>query len=257
MTERPPLDLLEQLVAQREYARALQLALGILQAIDRHRGRLDDVVPIGPSYGGGEAEVAVVFATRFAAALGRLLTEPQLEVSAADYEVLLSHHRWIALVFSLSGFRTSDSFLSLIAKDAGNGSLNFEAGNFLRLLALLSMDSWINVNFEDFWRGNPVASCLAFLNYISSRYVFSQRAFELRERLLEWIPARLNDVKLGNLTLERLPEVYMHCSYALTPSKHAIKRPLMGRKGRGRVEKFPLDDQRNGVGKAQERAENG
>ena len=34
-------------------------------------------------------------------------------------------------------------------------------------------------------------SAIAFFNYISSRYVFSRRAFAFRERLLEWIPERL------------------------------------------------------------------
>ena len=89
------------------------------------------------------------------------------------------------------------------------------------------MNSFIHVDFDRFWRTNRVASAIAFFNYISSRYVFSRRAFAFRERLLEWIPERLAEVKFGAMTLARLPEVYMHCSYALTARKHAIKRPLM------------------------------
>ena len=82
----------------------------------------------------------------------------------------------------------------------------------------------------------PVASAIAFFNYISSRYVFSRRAFEFRERLLEWIPERLAEVKFGAMTLARLPEVYMHCSYAMTAKKHAIKRPLMAQMRRACLE---------------------
>jgi hypothetical protein len=89
------------------------------------------------------------------------------------------------------------------------------------------MNSFIHVDFDRFWRTNRVASAIAFFNYISSRYVFSRRAFEFRERLLEWMPERLAEVKFGAMTLARLPEVYMHCSYAVTPRKHEIKRPLM------------------------------
>ena len=92
---------------------------------------------------------------------------------------------------------------------------------------MLTMNSFIDVDLDQFWRANSAASAVAFINYISSRYVFSRRAFEFRERLLEWIPARLAEVKLGSMTLARLSEVYMHCSYAFTPGKHAIKRPLM------------------------------
>jgi hypothetical protein len=105
--------------------------------------------------------------------------------------------------------------------------LSFEGANLLRLLALLSMNSVINVDLEQFWRANRATSAVAFLNYISSRYVFSRRAFEFRERLLEWIPDRLAEVKLSAVVLARMAEVYMHCSYAFTAKKHAIKRPLM------------------------------
>jgi hypothetical protein len=92
---------------------------------------------------------------------------------------------------------------------------------------MLSMNSRVNVDFNHFWQANRVAAAVAFLQYISSRYVFSPRAFEFRERLLEWIPDRLDDVKLGSLILSRLPEIYMHCSYAITPKKHEIKAGLM------------------------------
>jgi len=85
----------------------------------------------------------------------------------------------------------------------------------------------VNIDFNLFWQANRVAAAVAFLQYISSRYVFSPRAFEFRERLLEWIPDRLDDVKLGSMILSRLPEIYMHCSYAITPKKHAIKLGLM------------------------------
>lgn len=203
------------------------MVLSILEAIDSRAGRFDQVTAGAAYPGASEEDVALVFATRFAAAFGRLLIQQNLSVSAADYERLLLHYRWIDLLFSLSGFRTSDHFLSFIAKDAGNGRLTFEGANFLRLLALFTMNSFVNVDFDQFWRANSVASAIAFLNYISSRYVFSRRAFEFRERLLEWIPARLAEVKLGSMQLARLPEVYMHCSYAVTPNKHAIKRPLM------------------------------
>jgi hypothetical protein len=227
MADRPSLPQLERLVADQRYTEALEMVLSMLQAIDNRAGRVDNLLA-GVNYPGGtDEDIAVVFATRFAAVYGRLLTEPSLEFTATVFERLLTHYRWIDLIYSLSGFRNSDNFLSLIAKDAGNNQLTFAGPNFLRLLAMLTMNSFINVNFDQFWRANPVASAISFFNYISSRYVFSRRAFEFRERLLEWFPARLPEVKLGGMALSRLPEVYMHCSYATTAKKHAIKRPLM------------------------------
>src|SRR5262249_24253047 len=105
-----------------------------------------------------------------------------------------------------------------------------------------TMNSIFEIDFDHFWSVNPVASAVAFLNYISSRYVFSRLAFELRERLLEWLPARLANVKLGIVPLSRMQEVYMHCSYALTPKKHAIKRPLMGQIRRACLEAGVVED---------------
>jgi hypothetical protein len=227
MTDRPSLPALERLVAAHRLPDALDIALKILGAIESRAGRVDGIVA-GVSYpDGGEEDIALIFATRFAAVFGRLITERDLKITATDYERLVSYYRWIDLIFSLSGFRTSDHLVRLIARDAGDGRLSFQGADYLRLLTVLTMNSFVNVDFDRFWRTNRVASAIAFFNYISSRYVFSRRAFEFRERLLEWIPERLADVKFGAMTLARLPEVYMHCSYAMTARKHAIKRPLM------------------------------
>jgi HMW1 domain 2/HMW1C N-terminal len=228
MTDRPSLPALERLVAAHRLPEALDMVLGILGAIENRAGRIDQVVTgVSRPGSGGEEDIALIFATRFAAVFGQLIIAPDLQITAADYERLLSHYRWIDLIFSLSGFRTSDHLVSLIAKDAGDGRLSFQGADYLRLLTVLTMNSFVNVDFDRFWQTNRVASAIAFFNYISSRCVFSRRAFEFRERLLEWMPQRLGEVKFGSMTLGRLPEVYMHCSYAVTAKKHAIKRPLM------------------------------
>lgn len=223
----PSILLFQRLAAEGRYTEALASALAILQAIDNHNGRLDGVVADKAFPAASEEDLAVVFATRFAAAFGRLVIEPELKITAEMYELLLAQHRWIDLLFSLSGFRTSDNFLNIIAKDKGDERTTFEGLDFLKLLILHTMTSFIDVDLDQFWRANPVASAIAFLNYISSRYVFSRRAFEFREILLQWLPPRLSEINLGILTLARLPETYMHCSYAFTSGKHAIKRALM------------------------------
>ena len=76
------------------------MALHILEAVDNRAGRFDGV-EAGATYpGGSEEDIAVVFATRFAAVFGRLLTEQDLEISADNFERLLSQYRWIDLIFS-------------------------------------------------------------------------------------------------------------------------------------------------------------
>ena len=185
MTDRPSLPALERLVAARRLPEALDMTIRILAAIESRAGRIDRVVVGSSQAGGSEEDVALIFATRFAAVFGQLITAQDLEITAADFERLLSHYRWIDLIFSFSGFRTSDHLVLLIAKDAGDGRLSFQGADYLRLLSVLTMNSFVNVDFDRFWRTNRVASAIAFFNYISSRYVFSRRAFEFRERLLE------------------------------------------------------------------------
>jgi hypothetical protein len=218
---------LERQVAARNHQEAVLAALDILTSIDERYGRLDQAELNGIALAGSDEEVALVFSTRFAAAFGRLLSDPEFVLSAVDYERLLLHHRWIDLLFGLSGFRDSDHLMHLLAKHGPNGQMTFDGNNLLRLFCSLSMNTRVNIDFEQFWRGNSVAAALAFLHYTSSRYFFQPRAYNFRERILEWLPGRLNEVRLGAMTLARLPEIYMHCSYAITPRKHEIKTALM------------------------------
>ena len=208
-------------------AAAVQTSVEILHAIDSRYGRLDQVA-LGDITSDGTAEdIALVFCTRFAAAFGRVMVDPDVPLTTADFERLLTYHRWIDLIFSLSGYRTSDHVVPVLARPAQGTSLTFEGLNFLRFLILRSMNSRIQGNLEDYWKVSSVGTALAFLHYVGSRYVFWPRAFEFREQILEWLPGRLGKIKLGEMTLARLPEIYMHCSYAITPKKHAIKADLM------------------------------
>src|SRR5437899_2958787 len=118
---RPSLARFERLVASRNQAEALQTLLVLLQAIDDRYGRLENVDVGALAQLGDDEEIALVFATRFAAAMGRLLTDPELTATAVDFERLILHHRWIDLIFSLSGFRTSDHLFPLLAKE-GSGN---------------------------------------------------------------------------------------------------------------------------------------
>jgi hypothetical protein len=227
MTEKPSLPALERLVVGHRNADALLMALNILELINRRDGGIKDV-PTGAVYSGENAEdAAVVFATRFADAFGRLLTDPDSKIATRMYEHISIQHRWIDLIYSLSGFRSSDGFISLIADNKQTDRMSFEGASLLRLFILLTTNSRINVDLNQLWQASPPAAAVAFLSYLTSRYVLSRRAFELRERLLEWLPSRLMEVTLSTTILTNLPAIYMLCSYAFTTRKHEIKRPLM------------------------------
>src|SRR5262249_34925259 len=102
MSDRPSLLQLERLVADQRYADALEMVLRILPAINNARGGVENLIAGVNCPGGTDEDIAVVFATRFAAMFGRLLTEPSLEFTATIFERLITHYRWIDLIFSLS-----------------------------------------------------------------------------------------------------------------------------------------------------------
>jgi predicted O-linked N-acetylglucosamine transferase (SPINDLY family) len=200
---RPSLRAFEQHVTEDRHREALQSALQILNAIDLGFGRLNGVEADMPTDGNEE-----LFARRFGAALKRLF-ESGAELSEPDYERLLLYHRWIDVIFSLGGIEP------------------LKNAPLLPRLALRPLNTTDDIDLDEVWRTDARAAATAFLRYTSSPYIFRPRAFDLREQLLEWLPERLPDVKLSTLTLSRLADIYMHCSYAITPRKHAIKTALM------------------------------
>jgi predicted O-linked N-acetylglucosamine transferase (SPINDLY family) len=197
---RPSLRAFEELVSEGRHREALQNALQILNTIDLGFGRLSGVDT--------EAD-EVQFARRFGAALVRLF-ESGAELSEPEFERLLLYHRWIDVILSVGEIEPSLANASLRAR-----------------LALRPLNSSTEIDLDAVGQADPRSAATAFLRYTSSPYIFRPSAFALRERLLEWLPERLPEMTLSPLTLSRLADVYMHCSYAITPRKHAIKGALM------------------------------
>jgi hypothetical protein len=224
---RPSVYALEKAVAARNHKQALELVHAILGSIDRRFGRLDALELGAIGNEPATEERTLIFATRFIAAFGMFVSDPDLEIPMGDFERLLLQHRWVDLLFGVSGFRSSDFLLPKIATPAPRGGWTFSGSGVLRMLAAYSLDSRYALDFAQCWQANRTAAAIAFLHYVGSRYLFWPRAFELRERLLQWLPDKLDEVKLGSMTLARVPEIYMHCSYAITPHKHEIKTGIM------------------------------
>jgi len=241
----------ERLVAGGDLAEALALAIDMLDAIDAGNGALGRLDLHDIVCDGSEQDYALVFCTRFAAAIGRLLTQPSLPLGPVEYECLLIHHRWIDVILALSGFRGSDPFIAQMSADGGR---TFDRATLPRLLALLSLHSPLAREIEALWPADPAAMTLACLHYLGARHAFQSGAAEARERLLQELPDRLNgkngSLRLGTLTLARLPEIYMHCSYAFTPAKHALKAPLIAELRRACLEAGCVEAPANASGNA-------
>lgn len=222
--ERPSLDLFERHVEEDRLPDAFAAAWAILSAIDRRVGRIDQVdflTGAPPDSPGHLTE----FATRFAAAFGTMVVSPRFQPDAAQYEQLQVHGRWVDLLFRQSGFGTADHFIRLLAPPGA--SMDIPAENILKLQLLHLPGSSLPITPDMLAHGNLAGSVIRGLSLCGSRYHFGRTTFDRREEMLRWLPDRMDQVKLGEITLSVLTEPYFHCSYAIGADKHRIKAGLI------------------------------
>ncbi len=217
----------ERLAVEGAHDQAALMALQILQSIDAAYGQIRHIDFGGPDGAADDEQRAVMFCTRFAAALSLIVTNAGFRFSDQGFEAFLLQHRWIDLIFSISGFSSSDHLLPLVGSVAGSDTWNLSAETIIRILPVLSTNTRFDLDLDQWWQANMAAAAITFLHFLGSRTVFRPRAAALRERLLEWLPGRLDEVKLGTISLSKAVEAYMHCSYAFSPHKHLIKAAIM------------------------------
>jgi hypothetical protein len=224
--QRPSLVEFERHVATRNNAAAIDEALYILNMLNGTMGQTEQI-----DMGSVDSDMTwrdrqVRFATRFTAAYGGLLSQPDIQISAVAVEQLFVRHRWVDAMFKISGFQSSAHLLSLMA-GADGAEWRLEGANLLRFLLVYSPSSTLQIDFEACLKSNPGGTTLAVLGYLSARVCATERAGAFRERMLEWLPGRFDNVALGALSLQFIAEPYMHCSYASSPRKHQIKADLI------------------------------
>jgi hypothetical protein len=222
----PSLAAFERLVAARDVDAAVNEALRILRSVDETMGTLNGVNFGVPMADMTIRDLHVRFATRFAAAYGDLLTLPNVTINAAAVEMLFIHHRWSDMMFAVSGFQTSAHLVARLT-DAPPGQWRLSGSALVQFLVIFSPSSTLEINLDECFAHNSGATVIAALGYLSARICVTERACAFRERLLEWLPGKLDDLTLGRIRLAYVAEIYMHCSYAAGPGKHRIKADLI------------------------------
>ncbi|HIB1592678.1 cobalt ABC transporter permease [Salmonella enterica] len=167
--------------------------------------------------------------TRLAGAITTLFSRPGFSISDTGYVKLMNLHRWLALIFAVSSYRHADHIIRNL-NAAGGGVVNpltLNAGN-LRLFCLCYFpDSEITLQPDELWQYNREVVVRLFCALISGRALPTLAAHGKREQLLAWLPEKLAELdSLSFLPVWVLHDIYMHCSYADLPEKHAIKRSI-------------------------------
>jgi hypothetical protein len=229
----PNLDAFELAVARGDTEAAGNEMLAILRNIDDRYGRLDmiEAAAVTPQ------RRATQIATRFAAAFARLLTSEPFPFAPVVYEQLTYHHRWLELMFRVSGFGSADYLTPQLATvQRPDGSRVVPPEGLARFLLIYSAATGLSMNLDESLQTNPAATVIAALGYLATRFCYTDGAHALRERLLEWLPDKVANVSLGGVWLQQIASPYMHCSYAMRPDKHRIKAPLIAQMRRGLIE---------------------
>lgn len=184
---------------------------------------------------------------------GTTLAAPNLTVcgsvassAGSGFDVTLNLHRWLSAIFAASPFRNADHILRALSQNGPGNGFVVNNRNLRKFELFYFADSEIPMDVQAMWQHDKKLMAGLALTLMSPRFLGTPAAHGKREALLKWLPGHLSEVELDDLPGGILHDVYMHCSYADHPGKHAIKKPLNAMIRR-KLRANGLDDLRHGA----------
>ena len=213
------LDDFENLVCQTDYEAAGKAFFQILLDLENNTLR---IVP-------EEDKVLLKAYTRVACAMSYLLSNPKFQLSKSALISLLTLQRCFQAVFAASVFEDPDELITKITRPLGSDGDDRRQlvgeQQVTKLLAVYSLDSAIELNFKVLLAEYPDQALPAYLSLISTLTTLTPKAQQSRENFLTYGPD-LENVPLPEALLPLMTNAWMLCSYALSDSKHDIKRHM-------------------------------
>ena len=215
--ENVPLEAFEALVYSRKYEEAGRELLRNLKRLK-----------VGGEFAGHPVsdESRQRLYTRMAAAVTALLADPSFQLSQEGFDLLAVEHATFQAIFQASAFGNADHLLRQFGTpDASDpAKLHFTSPQtIVKLLLSYSLDSDLDLDFEEIFRAAPRLALPAFLGMLAHIVVLSPRAHARREKLLTLGPL-FEQVEMREHMLPAMSDAYMYCSYAAAEAKHEIKR---------------------------------
>lgn len=218
----------ESVCYARKHEAAAREFVALLSMLDRNYGGLDVGFHAQPtaSMAGMDQDPHII--NRICSALSALFSDPTFSLSFDGYRQMLYFHRWIATLFAASSFRNADHILrALNIKGAEAKAVEVSNRDLAKFCLLYTPNSEIPMNMEAVWRTDRHLAVAFACALLSPRFLGTTAAHDKREVLLQWLPSKLDEIEdLNVLPIGVLHDVYMHCSYADTPKRHAIKAPI-------------------------------
>ncbi|MDB5990789.1 MAG: spy [Herbaspirillum sp.] len=233
MTENTPdptfsLEKFEYLCYSRQQEPAARELVKLLLLIDRNYGKLDKNFMLTLSSVVSPEERDQHGLTRITSAISALFSDPSFHISPDGFGQLITFQRWLSALFAASPFVNCDHILkslNFLGPDAK--AFQVTERDLVKFCILYSPESEIPLDVVLLWQQNKQLAAALFMALLSPRFLGTPEAHSKREALLGWLPAHLEEIEtLRILPLGILHDVYMHCSYADLPTRHAIKRPI-------------------------------
>ena len=224
--------------AIRDPASAMEVLLGTLRRLAAGTSLEELAAPEAPQPNG-------VLATRCAAAMARIMTDPATRFDDSAMLRLAAVARVLDHIHALSGFGNADHILRMLgAGDTDGLGRLFEQDRraFAKAWLLFSLDSRLPIDVRALLAAPAPIALLAAMGLISQKPILTEDGHARREALVS-LAGRLKPVALP-LTVDHLvllSAAWMLCSYAGARDKHGIK-PVLNRVLRQWGESIGLSD---------------
>lgn len=210
----------------RKHEDAAKMLVNLLAILDSSYGVPGNQFKAQPLLGVAPEQHEAHVGVRLASAISCLFSDKEFQFNPQSLTSLFTLQRWFASIFGSTLFLNADHVVRALNL-AGKGNLSHleVASQDLPKFCLLYLpESEIVLEIDALWDANKYLAASLGMALLSPRFLGSPQAHDKRETLLPWLTEKLPEIEsLDVLPFGIMHDVYMHCSYADRPDKHAIK----------------------------------
>jgi hypothetical protein len=222
------LDRFESQVHAGDYDAAHEEFAALLDTLRQNRGGLGIERFAKNRPNPADDEAARQTLQRIADAFTALLSAPEYALDADRINVMFCGRSWIDMIFAVSSYGSTDHIVEKLL-ETSRDSDDATARDVLtrKQLVLYTSGSKYDIDFEELHKCDPVLATSLAISIVSAAVHISPAAHDKRERLLEWLPGKVDLVEdLDDLPANAVFGSYMHCSYSTSPKRHELKRSI-------------------------------
>ena len=216
----------EHAAYSRQHEEAARMLVNLLAILDNSYGVPGEQFQAQPLAGVAPEQREAHVGVRLASAISCLFSDKDFHFAPQSLTSLFTLQRWFATIFGSTPFLNADHVVRALNL-AGKGNLNHlevTPQDLPKFCLLYLPESEIVLEIDALWDANKYLAASLGMALLSPRFLGSPQAHDKRETLLPWLTEKLPEIEsLDKLPFGIMHDVYMHCSYADRPDKHAIK----------------------------------